>query len=232
MLAPIPVLFVCFLVVIFVDAEQVPRAVASGADRVLSGELKQNRQETPPGKRRPVHEYSPEDVLPETDENENSRAIKSQTQRRRVKSKLPVASIQRVTPVQKVTPSPTPVPPVQPSKAIFTSPTPIAITKPAPVPIPSLPREAEKSGTSPWKLPVFVFLFLLALGSLVFVVAKLIQQRRADKQAIEGSASENRRSDPIGQLLGSGREVVADNRIKPSGKFHKGVKNRIRKAHN
>jgi hypothetical protein len=214
MFAPIPAL--CFLLVISVNAESVLRVEASGTYRIVGSELKQNRQEPPAGKRRSVHEYSPEDVLPEAEENQNSRVAKSQAQRRRARSKSPGATTNKVTPPQKATPIPTPLRSVQPAAVTFTSPTPKAINIPAPTRSPALRRKVEDSRSE--KLLVSISLFLLVLAGLVFFITKLIRQRRADKEATESTASEHRSSDPIGQLFGSGKKAVVDKPINPSGR--------------
>lgn len=164
---------------------------------VASAHTDSNQQETPAGKRKSLHEYGPEDILPEARENENPKPRKDQAQQPEASNRTPLTS--RPT----VTPTPTPTPTVTPT------PTSAESAVPATTMTPSEPQKVKNSGALRRKLLVSSSIFLLLLLILGFFVARMRRQLREDREAVTApTAQEQRPAAKRRQLRADGQAKI------------------------
>src|SRR5262245_4596334 len=187
----------------------------------------QNRQvqEPRPAKGKAVHEYSPEDVLPDAQEDENPRQRRLQTGRPRQQNIKPVLSAARENPI------PSPVPTVRPATRRDISPSPTALFPPATTQSNSHSQGIDRSRPQQKKLFVSVSLFILVLISLVYFISKFFKERRLAYQAVFSSAT---KSEPVSepQQISTESEAATELRVQGSSKVASGMKNKVRKVHN
>src|SRR5262245_4379203 len=131
----------------------------------------QNQREAPAGKRKSLHEYGPEDIFPEAQENENLRLERNQARQPRASHRNPLASRPTVTPAPAETLTPMVTPAQTPAESV-------AAVRAMAL---SRPRQGKNSGAHRWKLLVISALFLLSLLALVYFVTKLLRQLREDR---------------------------------------------------
>jgi len=187
----------------------------------------QNRQvqEPRPGKGKAVHEYSPEDVLPDAQEDENPRQRRVQTGRPRQQNIKPVLSAARENPI------PSPMPTVRPATRSVTSPTATAVFPPATAQSLSQSQGIERSKPYQKKLFVSVSLFFLVLVGLIYFISKFIKERQVAYQAAFNSATK-RETDSEPQQLSTESEAATELLVQGSSKVARGMKNKVRKVHN
>ncbi len=187
----------------------------------------QNRQaqESRTGKGKAVHEYSPEDVLPDAQEDENPRQRRVQAGRPRQQNIKPVLSAARENP------APSPVPTVRPPTRSVTSPSPTAVFPPATAQSNSISNGLERSRPHQKKLFVSVSLFFLVLISLLYFILKFVKERRVAYQTAFDSATKR---EPVSepQQISTESEAATELRVQGSSKVARGMKNKVRKVHN
>lgn len=187
----------------------------------------QNRQvkEPRPGRGKAVHEYSPEDVLPDAQEDENPRQRRLQTGRPRQQNIKPVLSAARENPI------PSPVPTVRPATGRDISPSPTTVFPPATAHSNSHSQGIERSRPHQKKLFVSVSLFFLVLISLLYFILKFIKERRVAYQTAFNSATKrDTTSEP--QQISRENEAATELYVPGSSKVARGMKNKVRKVHN
>jgi hypothetical protein len=196
---------------------------AEPLDQTPGGGQEQSQRKSPAGKRRPLHDYGPDDVLPERQENENPRRRKGQAGQLKAGNRTPVTSAPVITPVPEPTPTVTPA-----SAVISTAP---AVT--STIEATSLPRQVRKRGVRWWvSLVGTSLLFLLALFALFFVATKLRQQVREGREAPADQASREVDHDAeMRQTPSDGRAGTVE-RSELYGRASGNLKNKMRKAHN
>jgi len=187
----------------------------------------QQGQESRTGKAKSVHEFSPEDVLPDAQEDENPRQRKVQTGRPRQPNVKPVLSVARENPF----PSPLPTEKSATRKISSSSPTAVYPPTVAQSNSISISHETERNRPYQKKLFVSVSLFFLVLGSLMYFISKYIKERRVDYQATLNSATQKERASES-QQISSESETATELRVRGSSKVARGMKNKVRKAHN
>ena|GEM_PF-4951280 len=186
----------------------------------------QNRQvqEPRPGKGKAVHEYSPEDVLPDAQEDENPRQRRLQTGRPRQQNIKPVLSARE-------NPIPSPVPTVRPATRRDISPSPKMVFPPATAQSDSHSEGIERSRPQQKKLLISLSLFFLVLISLVYFISKFIKERRVAYQTAFNSATRrDTGSEP--QQIGTESETATELYVPGSSNVASGMKNKVRKVHN
>src|SRR5262245_58083747 len=164
------------------------------AGAVLANAISQGQEKAPAGKRKPLHEYGPEDVHPEAQENENSgprKRLAPQPKARNMGSLAPKSNVApralTSTPMPTVTPaqveSPAAGSAVMP--AVTPMPTPARAESPAPstASTRSAPHKAPKSDGFRRKLLISLSIFLLLFVALVFFAIKMWRQIRAGSRA-------------------------------------------------
>jgi hypothetical protein len=155
---------------------------AESLDQTPGVRQEETQQESRARKRRPLHDYGPDDVIPETAEHENPRPRKRPVGPLKAGNKTPITSVPVVTPGPPSTSIVTPTPAPRSTST--------ASTVPAAVKTSSLPRNVKRDSASWWISFVSASLVLLfALFTLFFVVAKLGRQLRAGKQPRADQAS-------------------------------------------
>src|SRR5215510_1537234 len=186
----------------------------------------QNRQvqEPRPGKGKAVHEYSPEDVLPDAQEDENPRQRRLQTGRPRQQNIKPVLSARE-------NPNPSPVPTVRPATRRDISPSPTTVFPPATAQSDSHSEGIERSRPQRKKLLVSLSLFFLVLISLVYFISKFIKERRVAYQtAFDSATKRDTASEP--QQISTESEAATELYVPGSSNVASGMKNKVRKVHN
>src|SRR5262245_59825477 len=167
------------------------------AGAVLANAISQGQQGAPAGKRKPLHEYGPEDVHPEAQENENSEPRKRlapqpkapQPKARNMGSLAPKSNVAppalTSTPMPAVTPARVESPAAGSAVMPAVTPAPARAESPAPstASTPSAPHKAPKSDEFRRKLLVSLSIFLLLFLALVFFAIKMWRQIRAGRQA-------------------------------------------------
>jgi hypothetical protein len=174
------------------------------------------------GKGKAVHEYSPEDVLPDAQEDENPRQRKVQTGRPKQTNIKPVLSAARENPM------PPPIPTVKPADNKAQSPT--AVSPPASAQTNFPTQDTERNRPHQKKLFISVSLFFLVLVSLFYFILKFIQERRVDYQAINSQTQIEHPSEAMQESTES--EAPTELHLQSTGKVARGVKNKVRKVHN
>jgi len=181
------------------------------AGAVLADAVILQQEGAPAGKRKSLHEYGPEDVHPEAQENENSAPKQRQTPQPKARNVTPLAprskdstgvmapALTPMAPRSKdstgvtapaLTPTPTPVPTVTPAPARVGSSVPAtAITR-------SAPQKVKNSEAYRRKLLVNSSVFLLLLMALVFFAIKMWGQLRANARTESGEVSQELLSGP------------------------------------
>ena len=185
----------------------------------------QQGQESRTGKAKSVHEFSPEDVLPDAQEDENPRQRKVQTGRPRQPNVKPVLSVARENPL------PSPLPTEKSATRKISSPSSTAVYPPAIANSNSISHETERNKPYQKKLFVSVSLFFLVLVSLMYFISKFLQERRMDYQATLNSAIQKECASET-QQISSESEAATELRVRGSSKVARGIKNKVRKAHN
>jgi len=194
--------------------------IFTGAVSAHGSRPAQNRQEAPAGKRKSLHEYSPEEIIPEAQENENTRPGKDPAQQPGAGNGTPLAS--RPTPAPTVTPTPAPT--------VTPTPTPAESAVPVAAMTPSEPRKVKNPGAIRRKLLVSSALFLSLLLTLVFFVTRMLRQLREDREAATAPISQTPPPAAEKQQLRADGQAAVDRRVKRLDKVPKGLKNRMRKA--
>ncbi len=197
--------------------------VFTGAVSAHGSRLTQDRQEAPAGKRKSLHEYSPEDILPEAQENEDTSPGNVRARRPGAGNRTPLASRPTAPPTLTPTPTPTPTPTVTPT------PTPAESAAPVAAMTPSEPRNVKNPGAIRRKLLVSSALFLLLLLALVFFVTRMLRQLRENREAATAPTSQE--PPPAGtQQLRTDGQATVNRRVNRPERVPKGLKNRMRKA--
>ena len=175
------------------------------AGAVLANAISQGQERAPAGKRKPLHEYGPEDVHPEAQENENSEPRKRLTPQPKARNMGSLAPKSNVAPpaltstpksnVARPALTSTPMPVVTPARvespaagsAVMPAVTPAPARAESPAPstasTPSAPHKAPKSDEFRRKLLVSLSIFLLLFLALVFFAIKMWRQIRAGSRA-------------------------------------------------
>src|SRR5262245_40059087 len=155
------------------------------AGAVLANAISQGQGGAPAGKRKPLHEYGPEDVHPEAQENENSEPRKRPTPQPKARN---MGSLAPRSNVLAPALTPTPKPAVKPARVELpatasavmpaVTPTPTRAESPAPstAAARSAPQKAPKSDEFRRKLLVSSSIFLLLFIALVFFAIKMWRQ--------------------------------------------------------
>src|SRR5262245_2437551 len=175
------------------------------AGAVLANAISQGQERAPAGKRKPLHEYGPEDVHPEAQENENSEPRKRLTPQPKARNMGSLAPKSNVAPpaltstpksnVARPALTSTPMPAVTPARvespaagsAVMPAVTPAPARAESPAPstasTPSAPHKAPKSDEFRRKRLVSLSIFLLLFLALVFFAIKMWRQIRAGSRA-------------------------------------------------
>ena len=207
------------------------------AGAVLADAVIPQQEGAPAVKRKSLHEYGPEDVHPEAQENENSAPKQRQTPQPKARNVTPLASRSKdstgVT-APALTPTPTPVPTVTPAPARVGSSAPAtAITR-------SAPQKVKNSEAYRRKLLVNSSVFLLLLMALVFFAIKMWRQLRANGRTESGEVSQELLSGPdrrqlriVGPVEGATEKRVNHSDVNPKSlktKAQNGRRARFKKA--
>jgi len=207
------------------------------AGAVLADAVILQQEGAPAGKRKSLHEYGPEDVHPEAQENENSAPKQRQTPQPKARNVTPLAPRSKdstgVT-APALTPTPTPVPTVTPAPARVGSSVPAtAITR-------SAPQKVKNSEAYRRKLLVNSSVFLLLLMALVFFAIKMWRQLRANGRTESGEVSQELLSGPdrrqlriVGPVEGATEKRVNHSDVNPKSlktKAQNGRRARFKKA--
>lgn len=168
------------------------------AGAVLANAISLGQGGAPAGKRKSLHEYGPEDIHPEAQENENSALRKRQALQPKARNPAPLAPRSNAlspaltpTPLLTVTPAPAESS-LAPSSVM---PTVTPTTAPAPSSAPataaphSAPQKVKDSDAFRRKLLVSSSIFLLLFGALVFFAIKMWRQLRPGGRAARERAS-------------------------------------------
>ena len=173
------------------------QGVLAGA--VLAHAISPGQQGAPAGKRKSLHEYGPEDVHPEAQENENSALRKRQALQPKARNPAPLAPRSNaLAPALTPTPMPTVTPaPVESSVApssvmpkVTPTTAPVESSVPATAASRSAPQKVKNSDAFRRKLLVSSSIFLLLFGALVFFAIKMWRQLRAGSRAAMERASQ------------------------------------------
>jgi uncharacterized iron-regulated membrane protein len=181
-------------------------------------------QESRSGKGKAVHEYSPEDVLPDAQEDENPRERKVQTGRPKQPNTKPVLSAARENPM------PPAMSTVKSAENKATSQSPTVVSPPATAQTNSHTQDTERNRPHQKKLFISVSLFFLVLVTLFYFILKFIQERRVDYQAINSQTQIERPSEAMQESTES--EAPTDLHVQSTSKVARGMKNKVRKVHN
>lgn len=187
-------------------------------------EVRREQEGAPAGKRKPLHEYGPEDVHPEARENEKPTLKKAPSPQPRAGNLAP-----------RSTASPAPRAPVAltpaatPSPVELSSPAP-AMTRPTPQKLksPEAPRsETIRSDALRRKLLINSSIFLALLMSLVFFGIKMRRQLRADRRDARRESSQEQLAAGARQLRVVG-QAGGEKRVNRSDVGPGGVKTKAR----
>jgi len=163
------------------------------AGAVLADAVIPQQEGAPAGKRKSLHEYGPEDVHPEAQENENSAPKQRQTPQPKARNVTPLAPRSKDSTgvmAPAITPTPMPMPTVTPAPARVKS------SAPAPAITHSAPQKVKNSEVYRRKLLVSSSVFLLLLMALVFFAIKMWRQLRANGRTETGEVSQELLSGP------------------------------------
>ncbi len=142
-----------------VEASSIPQSLG-----ISSGGLKQNRQATPPGRGKGLHDFAPEDAFPDL-----QREVNNQEKGRRPSD---TSRAKKNNTAISANPTPTPVDIVIPPTPAPTAPTaPTAV-----VTLTSVPQPEIKGQKPRWLIIVSASSFLAVLVALVFITMKLRRQ--------------------------------------------------------
>jgi hypothetical protein len=199
-----------------------PLLLSCLAEITVPAQPNQQGQESRTGKTKSVHEYSPEDILPDAQEDENPRPRRVQTGRPRQSNIKPVLSAVRENPV----PSSTPL--VKPATSKGTATTPTAVFPPATAQTnsPSLVQEGNRPHQK--KLFISVSLFFVVLVILIFFISKFVQERRLNYETTFYSATRRERVSETQQPSESEPEMEIP--VHSSNKVAREIKNKVRKV--
>lgn len=201
-----------------------PVGSGESSTQTPGGDPGQNQQEAPAGKRKPLHAYGPEDILPDARESENPGPRKARTPQLKANNGTPPASAPLITPATTPMVTPTTTPAVTPT------PTPAESAMPAMAMTPSGPRNVKNPAAPRRKLLISGSLFLLLLGSLIYFLAKMRQQLREDSEVVTASVEQEQAPAAEKQQLDAHEPAAADRHVKRSRKRSKSLKNRVPKA--
>src|SRR5215510_7812817 len=163
------------------------------AGAVLADAVILQQEGAPARKRKSLHEYGPEDVHPEAQENENSAPKQRQTPQPKARNVTPLAPRSKDSTgvmAPAITPTPMPMPTVTPAPARVKS------SAPAPAITHSAPQKVKNSEAYRRKLLVSSSVFLLLLMALVFFAIKMWRQLRANGRTETGEVSQELLSGP------------------------------------
>jgi hypothetical protein len=236
----LPALLLCCLAELLADAAIVhsdgrsrgstPEALfEDGESSTQTPEVRpgQNQQEAPAGKRKSLHEYGPEDILPEARENQNPRSGNDQSRQPKTLPETPLSS--KPAPSPTITPTPAQTPRATPTPTA--TPAPAESATPAAAMTASEHREPKNPGALRQKLIASFSLFLLLLLALVYFAAKMWRQlRESEKYATDPSLQ---KPPPVvaGRQSPAPGQAEENKRARRSHKGLRNLKNRMPKAH-
>lgn len=221
-------------------------ATASAGVRFLNGKTAalaqtqepQSAQDPNGKKRKSVHEYGPEDLLPQAQETEASRPnrgpVPPGSLRPKIAPRAPVAVPAPLPAAPSVITAPTPAtalstaPTISATPFQTSTPTPQAITPDLPAPAASIPATTEKPAASVSNRSTLILvagLFLAALLALVYFVLGFVRELRAKN---ENAIPEPPVTESIRVRVDAQPAVVES--IKRGEKPAKNMKNKMRKA--
>ncbi len=174
------------------------------------------REGTPVGKRKSLHEYGPEDLHPGARENEPPVLRKRRATQPKSRHITPSTPGSFGAPTPTVIPTPTPIPPPAES--------PISST----VMTYSAPQDAKKSEALRQKLLVSSSIFLLLLMALGFFVIKMWRQLQADRQTAREVDTRERGARAGDLLIRPDEQAAAEKRVSSSEISHELLKSKMR----
>lgn len=151
-------------------------AISTSAALAQSNQPAQEPQSLPAGKRKALHEYGPEDILPAAKENENTKPRKTPVQPLTTDNKTPRSPKPAI--------SPTPILARAERPKATPAATPAELSAPVTAITPAIPQKTNSRTALRRKLLASSALFLLLLTALVFFVAKMLRQLRGGKEAV------------------------------------------------
>jgi hypothetical protein len=197
--------------------------------QTLDDKPAQERQEPLPIKRKPLHEYGPEDLIPEARDPEPARPRRNQPQSMKADAGDAMPSS------RPLPPAPAPVPAVTPKPA----PTPVTMATPAAVgpvapaistspPTPPNLNLAAKPTASRRMFYAYSISFVVVLLVLIVVMIKTRRLLRATAPRKTEHASTQPAVET--QPVQAAAQASVQKRLKRSGKSRRGVKNRMPRA--
>ncbi|MCI0391134.1 MAG: hypothetical protein MOB07_20500 [Acidobacteria bacterium] len=204
--------------------------------RIQDSRPRQTQQPASPGKRKSLHEYGPEELFPEAQENVNTRPRKNPARQPEASKVAPLVTKPAVTPTAvpnptvtpTAMPNPTVTPTAVPELTVTQTPSPTRSTVPAAVTMPSETTKANGSGILQQKLLVRSILFLLFLLVLVFVLIKMRRQWRKDREIQMVPISHEQRSATGRKQLSTDGQAAAAAHVQRSKKPTRRMKNKMR----
>jgi hypothetical protein len=190
----------------------------------------QERQEPLPIKRKPLHEYGPEDLIPEARDPEPARPRRNQPQPIKagagdaMPSSRPLSPAPGPLPAVTPKPKPTPVTMATPAAAEPVAPA-ISTSPPAPA---NSTNPAAKPTASRRMFYVYSISFVVVLLVLIVVMTKTRRLLRATppRKAEHASTQPAVETQPVQAAA----QASVQKRLKRSGKSRRGVKNRMPRA--